>query len=74
MVLVYKTTRLCSFAITMCFIEKRAGQRDIIACDSDGETLEVHEPKVKLDLTPYTEQHAYQFDGVFASNNNNRQV
>lgn len=59
----------------LLFVERRNGERDIIG--SDGQTtgsLTVHEPKVKLDLTPYTESHGFLFDEAFGARTSNAAV
>ena len=45
--------------------EVERGDSDVLECDSDNQILYVHEPKTKVDLTKYTESHAFCFDDVF---------
>jgi kinesin family protein 2/24 len=54
--------------------ERRANESDIVSSDSDDNVLSVHEPKLKLDLTPYTEEHSFQFDEVFDESVDNEEV
>jgi hypothetical protein len=53
--------------------ERRANEADIVSGDGDS-VLCVHEPKLKLDLTPYTEEHSFQFDEVFDEAIDNEEV
>jgi hypothetical protein len=53
--------------------ERRANETDIVSGDGDA-VLAVHEPKLKLDLTPYTEEHSFQFDEVFDETIDNEEV
>jgi hypothetical protein len=53
--------------------ERRANEADIVSGDGDA-VLAVHEPKLKLDLTPYTEEHSFQFDEVFDETIDNEEV
>ncbi|CAO3631157.1 unnamed protein product [Cunninghamella blakesleeana] len=52
-------------------IEK--GEKDISPLISS-RTLNINEPKLKLDLTPYIEQHTFTFDDVFDWNTPNQKV
>lgn len=45
--------------------EMDRGDSDVLQCDPENATLYVHEPKQKVDLTKYTESHAFCFDDVF---------
>ena len=45
--------------------EIERGDSDVLQCDSENATLFVHEPKQKVDLTKYTDSHAFCFDDVF---------
>jgi kinesin family protein 2/24 len=45
--------------------EMDRGDSDVLQCDPENATLYVHEPKTKVDLTKYTESHAFCFDDVF---------
>ena len=50
-------------------------QEDVIIDMDCGEgSMEVHEPKVKVDLTKYIEQHEFQFDSVFDAATDNETV
>jgi hypothetical protein len=49
-----------------------ADDRDVVACTTP--SLLVNEPKIKYDLTPYTERHSFTFDEVFDERSNNRDV
>ncbi|KAJ3027392.1 UNVERIFIED_CONTAM: Kinesin-like protein kif24 [Siphonaria sp. JEL0065] len=53
--------------------ELRGNQVDV-ATVSDRRTLVVNEPKVKVDLTKYVEQHEFTFDEVFDCDANNDDV
>ncbi|KAI9366701.1 P-loop containing nucleoside triphosphate hydrolase protein [Zopfochytrium polystomum] len=53
--------------------EVKGGQVDI-AIVTGRNTLTVHEPKVKVDLTKYIEQHEFVFDDVFDSDATNEEV
>lgn len=39
--------------------EVERGDNDVLECDSSTSTLYVNEPKVKVDLTKYTERHCF---------------
>lgn len=45
--------------------EVERGDSDVLECDPSNSVLYVHEPKTKVDLTRYTESHAFCFDDVF---------
>lgn len=45
----------------------------MLSCDSR-DTVTVHEPKTKVDLTRYVERHPFQFDFVFADGDSNEEV
>lgn len=45
--------------------ELERNEVDVLECDAENATLYVHEPKLKVDLTRYTECHAFRFDDVF---------
>ncbi|EGG21537.1 SAM domain-containing protein [Cavenderia fasciculata] len=53
--------------------ETAKNEKDILESGGKKE-LYVHEPKIKLDLTKYTEKHKFVFDEVFDENSNNYQV
>jgi hypothetical protein len=53
--------------------ERARGESDIVRKVS-GSCLVVGEPKVRLDLTPYTEEHRYHFDEVFDERQDNQFV
>ncbi|KAJ3074086.1 Kinesin-like protein kif24 [Podochytrium sp. JEL0797] len=53
--------------------ELRGNQLDV-ATVLDRRTLTVNEPKVKVDLTKYVEQHEFTFDEVFDCDANNDEV
>lgn len=46
--------------------------KDIVVASTP--SIQVNEPKIKYDLTPYTERHNFTFDEVFDEATNNRQV
>ncbi|CEI88949.1 hypothetical protein RMCBS344292_03325 [Rhizopus microsporus] len=50
-----------------------AKEKDI-AQMSGMRTIEILEPRVKLDLTQYVEPHSFTFDNVFDSNISNRTI
>eukprot|EP01061_Rhynchopus_euleeides_P016869 TRINITY_DN28205_c0_g1_i1.p1 TRINITY_DN28205_c0_g1~~TRINITY_DN28205_c0_g1_i1.p1 ORF type:complete len:492 (+),score=187.06 TRINITY_DN28205_c0_g1_i1:122-1597(+) len=52
--------------------EREKGGVDIV--DADGKQLMVHEPKVRYDLTKYTEKHNYVFDRAFHERESNATV
>lgn len=45
--------------------EIERGDNDVLECDCANATLYVHEPKLKVDLTRYTDCHTFRFDDVF---------
>lgn len=51
---------------------KENGTQDILACH--GNTTIIREPKLKVDLTKYTENHEYVFDQCFDEKCTNAQV
>ncbi|KAI8871057.1 kinesin-domain-containing protein [Ramicandelaber brevisporus] len=53
--------------------ERAKGESDIITVNGR-RSLAVHEPKVKLDLTKYVEEHQFMFDEVFDSYSSNMDV
>eukprot|EP00818_Percolomonas_sp_WS_P005319 CAMPEP_0117442936 /NCGR_PEP_ID=MMETSP0759-20121206/4420_1 /TAXON_ID=63605 /ORGANISM="Percolomonas cosmopolitus, Strain WS" /LENGTH=689 /DNA_ID=CAMNT_0005234863 /DNA_START=2252 /DNA_END=4321 /DNA_ORIENTATION=+ len=53
--------------------EKSRGDADVMEC-SDEETLIVHEPKKKVDLTEYIDKHTFVFDEVFDEYAQNEEV
>ncbi|KAG1180199.1 hypothetical protein G6F70_000370 [Rhizopus microsporus] len=53
--------------------EMLAKEKDI-AQMSGMRTIEILEPRVKLDLTQYVEPHSFTFDNVFDSNTSNRTI
>lgn len=54
--------------------ETDRGDTDVLECDEPAATLYVNEPKVKVDLTKYTERHNFRFDDVFGEHVNNDQL
>ncbi|KAJ4460491.1 putative Kinesin-related protein 6 [Paratrimastix pyriformis] len=48
-------------------------QADIVTIDSD-DTISIHEPKIKVDLTKYVERHRFRFDQVFDQDVGNEQI
>ncbi|PSC68800.1 kinesin-13A-like isoform X1 [Micractinium conductrix] len=54
--------------------ETERGENDVLECDAPASTLFVNEPKVKVDLTKYTERHAFRFDDVFDERVDNSQL
>uniref|UniRef100_A0A0G4HQ29 Kinesin-like protein n=1 Tax=Chromera velia CCMP2878 TaxID=1169474 RepID=A0A0G4HQ29_9ALVE len=53
--------------------EHNRGDRDVLE-KKDDFTIVVKEPKQKVDLTPYIEQHEYVFDGAYDEKANNETV
>ncbi|GKT26706.1 Kinesin-13 [Aduncisulcus paluster] len=53
--------------------EKLRKERDICTCESWNQ-VSIHEPKVKVDLTKFTEVHSYHFDQVFSEKAHNQEV
>lgn len=53
--------------------EKMKGDADVMECQ-DEETLIVHEPKKKVDLTEYIDKHTFVFDEVFDEYCSNEEV
>eukprot|EP01006_Ploeotia_vitrea_P041220 TRINITY_DN66494_c9_g9_i1.p1 TRINITY_DN66494_c9_g9~~TRINITY_DN66494_c9_g9_i1.p1 ORF type:complete len:822 (+),score=447.92 TRINITY_DN66494_c9_g9_i1:98-2467(+) len=52
--------------------EKMKGDKDCVeASVADVQTVHVHEPKVKVDLTKYIEKHKFIFDEVFGEDADN---
>jgi len=49
------------------------GDKDIVVADGERKLL-VNEPKVKYDMTKYTERHQFVFDQVMSEKANNREV
>lgn len=49
------------------------GEHNIVTCDAWNQ-CSVHEPKIKVDLTKYTDIHAFTFDQVFNENSNNEEI
>lgn len=45
----------------VCLQETERGENDVLECDAPASTLFVNEPKVKVDLTKYTERHAFRW-------------
>lgn len=43
--------------------ELERGEGDVLECDMPAACLYVNEPKVKVDLTKYTERHAFRCGG-----------
>ena len=54
--------------------EKGKGEMDIATVQPDKDTIIVHEPKAKVDLTKYVESHPFHFDGVFGTGSTNAQI
>lgn len=54
--------------------ERDRGEEDIIECDMRSSQLVLNEPKVKVDLTRYTERHEFSFDEVLDETVTNDQV
>merc|ERR1712137_1187641 len=52
--------------------ELEGGQHDVIACT--GNKVIVREPKLKVDLTRYVEEHVFPFDCSFDENATNKQL
>ena len=51
-----------------------AGDQDVIEVDMTDAHLTVHEPKVKVDLTKFTELHQFAFDTAMDESVTNDQV
>jgi len=51
--------------------EEERGEDAIVDMATGTGGLTVHEPKVKVDLTKYTDRHAFQFDAVFDESTSN---
>ena len=51
--------------------EEDRGEDAILDMETGTGGLTVHEPKVKVDLTKYTDRHAFQFDAVFDESTSN---
>ena len=51
--------------------ENSKGDADVITMTGD-QTLYVAEPRVKVDLTKYIENHEFKFDNVFGENSTNK--
>jgi kinesin family protein 2/24 len=45
---------------------------DVVTCDSSA--VFVREPKVKVDLTRFTEEHTFQFDGSYEDTVSNEEL
>ena len=65
--------RVCVRKRPLSSKESERGDTDI-AQVQQGRQLVVNEPKVKLDLTKYTERHCFTFDEVFDTDCTNEQV
>lgn len=53
--------------------ELARGEHNIVTCDAWNQ-CSVHEPKIKVDLTKYTDIHSFTFDQVFNENSNNEEI
>mmetsp|Transcript_4239 Transcript_4239/g.13499 ORF Transcript_4239/g.13499 Transcript_4239/m.13499 type:complete len:589 (-) Transcript_4239:126-1892(-) len=49
-------------------------QMDVVVVEDDKKTLTVYEPRTKVDLTKYVEQHQFKFDEVLAEDTQNEYV
>ncbi|KAK9729069.1 hypothetical protein K7432_000582 [Basidiobolus ranarum] len=65
--------RVCIRKRPLSSRETKKGETDIISV-SGRRRLAVNEPKLKVDLTKYVEQHEFVFDEVFDSTADNEQV
>ncbi|KAI9149794.1 hypothetical protein H9P43_009973 [Blastocladiella emersonii ATCC 22665] len=54
--------------------ELKRNEVDVAAVNAHARTLVINEPKTKVDLTKYTEQHTFVFDEVFGDECNNEDV
>eukprot|EP00958_Prasinococcus_capsulatus_P005961 scaffold569_cov408-Prasinococcus_capsulatus_cf.AAC.55 len=54
--------------------EVKDRENDIVTLAVDQPRLTIHEPKMKLDLTKYTERHQFGFDEVLGEDVDNEQV
>lgn len=57
-----------------CLQELDLGEMDVIEVDMQDAHLVVHEPKVKVDLTKFTELHQFSFDTAMDESVTNDQV
>lgn len=54
--------------------EKAKGDVDVVTVLGNDQSIVVHEPKQKVDLTKYVESHRFMFDEVFSEEANNEQI
>lgn len=54
--------------------EVRSRERDIVFTGKRPSTLEVHEPKVKVDMSKYTDVHTFAFDHYFSDLDDNLKI
>eukprot|EP01048_Picozoa_sp_COSAG05_P016589 COSAG05_NODE_2155_length_3460_cov_10604.678667_2_plen_373_part_01 len=50
------------------------GEGDIVTVDRRSNTINVHEPKIKVDLQKFTEVHQFRFDVAFDENCSNQDI
>ncbi|TBU05893.1 kinesin-like protein [Hamiltosporidium magnivora] len=60
--------------ITVCVRKKPIDSKDMDMIDIEKNVVTLNEPKVRLDLKKYTEQHVFSFDFVFSSSSKNEEV
>ncbi len=53
--------------------EINQNQRDVVTADGWNQ-VSIHEPKVKVDLTKYTDLHTFKFDHVFNEQSDNQEI
>ncbi|TNJ28437.1 Kinesin-13 [Giardia muris] len=53
--------------------ELAQNQRDVVTADGWNQ-VSIHEPKVKVDLTKYTDLHTFKFDHVFNEQSDNHEI
>ena len=54
--------------------EVENNESDIIEVEPKDDRVTVYEPKIKVDLTKYTQQHDFIFDSVFDEASTNQQI
>ncbi|KAL7750447.1 hypothetical protein RI367_004221 [Sorochytrium milnesiophthora] len=75
-----RTSGDLSDRIRVCVRKRPLNKKEVkrnesdVAIISGRKTLTIHEPKVKVDLTKYVEQHTFFFDEVFDTDSSNEEV
>ena len=54
--------------------ERRGGENDIVSVKSEERAIVVHEPKIKVDLTKFTNNQEFLFDEVFDTEESNYEI